>query len=318
MNNSLPFPSSLNLLADFSTSVEPTFHRHSKHVMRTSQIVYSLLLLAPISAFSFETSYSFNAPLLPENLTVVREGDHYSARLVEGALQLEKKAENLSREPQIRVETSFHITGDFTATVTVKRIAGIASTGLMAYQENGAQQNVYFIGGRVIYASWKGPGNNWLSQGGLPSSEVMLFRLRRVGSTLYSEFDTGGGFATLGSQTSANFSAPMKIGLFMVQEEYSTDEAKVQYDDLTIVSEGIENYTPAIPSIDVAPAIEIKWPSEVGKKYQVQWTDTLAPENWNDLGEALDGTGSVMNYFDSVVGSGRFYRIQIIEEGIDN
>jgi hypothetical protein len=60
----------------------------------------------------------------------------------------------------------------------------------------------------------------------------------------------------------------------------------------------------------IYPAVEIGWPTDTNRHYQVQRTSALATNNWVNLGAPITGTGSNVYLFDSTFGqAARFYRV---------
>jgi hypothetical protein len=75
--------------------------------------------------------------------------------------------------------------------------------------------------------------------------------------------------------------------------------------DVTSVSINVVGLT-----INIAPAVEIWWPSVAGQLYQVQWASELAPTVWSDLGPPVEGNGTTNSVFDTTRHSEkRFYRV---------
>jgi hypothetical protein len=61
-------------------------------------------------------------------------------------------------------------------------------------------------------------------------------------------------------------------------------------------------------------AIELVWPSEANRVYQVQWTPSLNPPQWANLGPLVSGSGSELSMFDSTrMHPQGFYRVQIVQ-----
>lgn len=61
----------------------------------------------------------------------------------------------------------------------------------------------------------------------------------------------------------------------------------------------------------IAPAVEIYWHSQIGKTYQLQWTQGLGG-NWHNLGASVEGTGTEMSVTDpsrGAIESKRMYRV---------
>jgi hypothetical protein len=68
------------------------------------------------------------------------------------------------------------------------------------------------------------------------------------------------------------------------------------------------------PQLQVFTAIELVWPSEANRLYQVQWTPSLDPEQWVNFGPVVHGTGNDVSVFDSTrVHPQGFYRVQVLQ-----
>jgi hypothetical protein len=63
--------------------------------------------------------------------------------------------------------------------------------------------------------------------------------------------------------------------------------------------------------LEVHPAVELVWATEVGRRYQVQWTDNLSSDIWNNLGSVIEGTGKEWRNFDATSSAQgvRYYRM---------
>jgi hypothetical protein len=70
---------------------------------------------------------------------------------------------------------------------------------------------------------------------------------------------------------------------------------------------------PPRPSVSIFTAVEICWPTETNKTYQLQWAPSLDSTNWLSLGAFVPGTGTNICVFDSTRGTAkRFYRIEVL------
>jgi len=59
-------------------------------------------------------------------------------------------------------------------------------------------------------------------------------------------------------------------------------------------------------------AVEIVWPSQPDKNYQVEWTPVVNSNVWTALGPAVPGTGTNNSAFDSTrYATNRFYRVRL-------
>jgi len=69
------------------------------------------------------------------------------------------------------------------------------------------------------------------------------------------------------------------------------------------------------PELHAHTAIELCWPSEAGRLYQVQWTPSLNPPEWVDFGTGIPGSGANLSIFDSTRTHPQgFYRVRILPE----
>jgi len=67
------------------------------------------------------------------------------------------------------------------------------------------------------------------------------------------------------------------------------------------------------PKLHAFTAIELSWPSETNRLYQIQWTPSLDRPEWVTLEPIVSGTGRNVSLFDSTRQRPRgFYRVQIV------
>lgn len=67
------------------------------------------------------------------------------------------------------------------------------------------------------------------------------------------------------------------------------------------------------PQLHAYTAIELSWPSEPGRLYQLQWTTSLATPQWANLGPLVTGTGDNLSLFDSTRTHPQgFYRVRTV------
>jgi hypothetical protein len=74
--------------------------------------------------------------------------------------------------------------------------------------------------------------------------------------------------------------------------------------------------SPAItgPELHAFTAIELSWPSEANRLYQVHWTPSLDSPQWVNLGPVVSGSGANLSVFDSTrMHPQGFYRVQIVQ-----
>ena len=66
---------------------------------------------------------------------------------------------------------------------------------------------------------------------------------------------------------------------------------------------------PLIFDADIRPAIELSWPTQIGKSYTIECSTNLT--TWSILHPATPGTGARMNYLDSIYSRPKvFYRVK--------
>jgi hypothetical protein len=71
----------------------------------------------------------------------------------------------------------------------------------------------------------------------------------------------------------------------------------------------LESSPPVQVTMDIFPAVELEWPSEIGVVYQLQYSDDAV--TWQNLGEPMSGTGSLMKIFQPARSPAtRLYRMQ--------
>jgi len=71
-----------------------------------------------------------------------------------------------------------------------------------------------------------------------------------------------------------------------------------------------------VPSFEaptiVSGAIQLSWNSVSGVSYQMQYTSTLSPADWVNIGSSITATASSTTVFETLgTGSGGFYRVMI-------
>jgi hypothetical protein len=66
---------------------------------------------------------------------------------------------------------------------------------------------------------------------------------------------------------------------------------------------------PVVVESEVLRGIILRWPTEAGKTYTVQWLTDLTTEEWQNL-VTIDGDGSKQSIFDTAgTSSANFYRV---------
>lgn len=74
----------------------------------------------------------------------------------------------------------------------------------------------------------------------------------------------------------------------------------------------VSSKTTAGPQLHAFTAIELSWPSELNRFYQIQWTPSLDEPKWVNLEPKVLGNGASVSFFDSTrEHPNGFYRVQI-------
>lgn len=267
--------------------------------------------LCAVSAESF--TENFNYPALDRNL-VVANSTGFSLDLSGGKGLVTKQAGTGNGSSYAK--TTFDIRGDFTVTVQAVRtsLGSDGEIGLTVNPTNGGDgADVFFFGSGQINANlhisplWSG---NVVAN----SASSALLRIRRIGATLFLEYDSGAGFQTLHSGTHTNLAAPLTVGVFLMEEYGSTLGRSGWFDNLVITAEQLvpqpfSRFAATIKIIQPVTAL-ISWPSNTNSMYQVERTSVLTTNIWTPLGSPMRGTGDTMSATDSIIGQPRqFYRV---------
>lgn len=93
-----------------------------------------------------------------------------------------------------------------------------------------------------------------------------------------------------------------------------------QWNDVALSESGTyHGVVEVLPTSEIAfptiqPAVELSWPTQTTKQYQLQWSPTLGPTaQWTNLGPQFTGTGSTYHHLASTRNTTqRYYRIVII------
>ena len=140
----------------------------------------------------------------------------------------------------LSIITDFTILGDFVTTVKADRLnltGGPAEMGLRTHHALGFT-DVFLIDSNGINANIAvNPGFGFQTL--TNSSSPVTLRIRRVGNSIFEEYDTGSGFQTLHTATHANLAGPVTIDLFLLQEYGSTAAHSGTFDDFTITADQI-------------------------------------------------------------------------------
>jgi hypothetical protein len=96
---------------------------------------------------------------------------------------------------------------------------------------------------------------------------------------------------------------------FQISVPYTGEQRNIAFDNLRIEFVPTTNVLCAA----IYHAVEVCWDSETNKTYKVQWSASVSPPNWHDLGPPQPGTGTNICVFDSTRSQPqRMYRILIL------
>ena len=202
--------------------------------------------------FSFQTN--FDGSTLDPNFTVVSSSG-FAANVGTGKL-VESKTSGIGNG-SVNVVTNFAVNGDFIADTTTSLLNFVTghNQGISAYAPVGndltnlsqPQFDVFFCSTTQICAGW--PPTGYGTPGYSQPSQTVTFRLQRQGQTVSAFFNNGNGFVNLGSQTSPLLTAPVRLSLFLDQENGNTTFQQGSFQSLRITS---PNNVPAPSSLLVA------------------------------------------------------------------
>lgn len=225
----------------------------------------------------------------------------------------------------VNVYSSFYVTGDFSISIRTFLGSGTVSSGL-AIQSLTTQhyQAMYRTGPFNFWAARCHPEAGCDSRGAVDEQSTnVVLRIRREGTVVTSEFDAGAGFVPLMQSDLEGFDSPMRLKLFLIQEEPGaypppyTDAGSATYDDLRFESQSVRAFVPGAYTTTATISREPKvcWPSESGKRYQLQWSPDLGATNWLNLGGPLNGNGSEVCFSDAEPSeSVRYYRVETLPD----
>ncbi|MFO1459314.1 MAG: hypothetical protein U1G08_07875 [Verrucomicrobiota bacterium] len=286
-------------------------------------VFLSYCFCAPGVWADFLYTVDFNGTNLDSRL-YVEESPQYGARLTGTQIQLSKEEGADVGSGVVNVYSSFYVTGNFTISIHGHRGPGKASTGL-GIQSPSTQhyQAMYMTGPAHLWAANCYPGG--CDSRGYVDDQItnVVLRIRREGRIVTSEFDAGEGFTPLMETDLEGFDQPMRLKLFLLQQDPGaypppyTDAASALYDNLRFESQGVEQFVPGTftTMATISSGLQICWPTEINKRYQVQWASKLGEENWLNVGGPVIGTGDANCFVDlEPVEEGRFYRVETLPQ----
>jgi len=272
----------------------------------------------------FLYTVDFNGTNLDSRLYV--EGSpQYGARLTGSQLELFKEEGAGGGSGIVNVYSSFYVTGDFSISLVGIPGTGSASAGLGVQSVTTEHyQAMYRTGPAFFWAARCHPEAGCTSQGfadELATNAVL--RIRREESVVTSEVDTGEGFVTLLETELEGFDLPIRLKLFLLQEEPGaypdtyTDAAATFFDNLRFESQGVQGFVPGTYNTiaTISSERQICWPTESGRRYQLQWAPRIDAENWLNVGGPFLGDGKEGCFTDlEAAEDARYYRVETVPE----
>jgi hypothetical protein len=197
--------------------------------------------------------------------------------------------------------------GIFMASTDVGQL--ISSDGI-AWTVNPNQERVYVQGyGNGLFFSY----NRFSSDSGLSWHEFFI---------------PGARYPNIFSTDSANFVASQGSKIYTSHDLRTwTERASGIADDLGAISfcgdlwvavsySGLITTSPVVgaaplaaPPLTIGPAVELKWPSITGRRYQIQGSATNA--TWADVGLPMLGNGSELRFTAPATDGRKFFRVEV-------
>ena len=105
-----------------------------------------------------------------------------------------------------------------------------------------------------------------------------------------------------------------RIGLAIRSTDTGGPTTTVLIDEIRIGYTWADVVLPApapslIPDLAVAPAVKLRWQTQTGKSYQVQYSYDMS--NWFNFGAAIAGNNQIKEVFDSASDGKKYYRVQV-------
>lgn len=169
--------------------------------------------------------------------------------------------------------SKFLLTGDFEATVSFDESSlGWCAAGLIVYfapNANGWLNSN--TDGTKAHSSFSFPGMSFPTLVGPTTGTVGVFRIRRVGTTLYADADVGNGYVGIRTNTHSAFVAPVQVALFLT-ENVTHGPNYILFDDLSVHAGGL-----LPPRLEIQRGMNgpiVKWPAAAAT---LEATPGLAP-----------------------------------------
>lgn len=158
-----------------------------------------------------------------------------------GSLVLSQKAG--AGNDEISASTTFTVSGDFTATVSVSRSAlGNAYVGLVVGdQYQNALMDIFYASNNGLYSNvFNLTGGGVTTYGGANSSTNATFTISRSGNVLTSGYNSGSGFNVVANSPDlGGYGVPVTVGLFLIEENGDTGAHQGSFSALNVSADSL-------------------------------------------------------------------------------
>jgi hypothetical protein len=110
-----------------------------------------------------------------------------------------------------------------------------------------------------------------------------VFRIRRLGTTLYADANVDNGYVGIRTSTDPAFVAPVRVGLLLAQQGYGPPPNYMVFDNLSVHDDGV--LCPLAIERGVNSTM-LKWPGST-----LESTPSLSPESWATVTNAPSVNG---------------------------
>jgi hypothetical protein len=141
----------------------------------------------------------------------------------------------------VEIVSEFTVTGDFEASAVVERVATgpDVAVGLQAnHLVPGGLHNLGFSGAALRYSYFfvlPLEDSDFFAD----TSSVLTFRIRRTGTTIFHEVDTGSGFVTMESHDESRLGGPVELHLFLGEQAGGVAARSATFDTFTVTADEI-------------------------------------------------------------------------------
>jgi len=288
-----------------------------KRILKTLPFLAVTLLVSGARA-AFDYSVSFDSGIYDPNFSLVAYtnwqpitvGTDLGAVGTNGQFKFYK---NLGiRNGAIYSFSTFFVTGDFELTVAADRTdlatgkAGLV--GSFAPVSAGAWFDCYFAWMSQITAVLVFPGVTVPPTHVVNNSAVhATLRCRRVGTTLFAEYNYGAGYVGICTNSNPAFVRPARVGLFLLQDNDHTEANYAVFDNLSVHADGV--LCPLSIQQSAGNAV-LKWPDD-GNMSVLEATTVLSPvPTWAPVTNTTSVNGWYSTLPLSPAESARFFRLR--------